>query len=156
MPRGAARIVAATVAVMAGYLGVLVLNGPHNSDETLPFFNWSLFSRVPEREGTHYSIRLVEADGRPLDPPVYFDEADDILTTTQLPEASSVMQALGRAMEDGDDAAVEAARRRIESRFLAELDSATYEVVRRRFDIVDRLDCRCYDEETVLGELSFG
>jgi hypothetical protein len=156
MPKGALRIVAATVAVMAGYLGVLVVNGPRNADEALPFFNWSLFSRVPAREGTHYSIRLVEVDGSELDEPVYFDEASDIVSTSGLPEASTVMQDLGRAMEDGDEAAVDAARERLESRFLAELDSATYEVVRRRFDIVERLDCSCYLEETVLGELSFG
>jgi hypothetical protein len=152
--RGSQRIVAATLAVMVAYLGVIGIR--RGEDELLPFFTWSLFSRVPEREAVHYSIRLVEVDGRTLDPPVYFDEASALLATTQLPEANTTLQDLGRAVEAGDEDAVDAARSTLESRFLNELDSATYEVVRRRFDIVDRVECDCFVEETTLRELTFG
>lgn len=155
MPRGATRVVAATFAVMVGYFGVLVLNGPRNSTEVLPFFNWSLFSRVPATEQVHYSIRLVVVDGEAIDPPVYFDEAEDILSTSKLPEANEVLQDLGAAAAAGDDVAVAEIQTLLESRFLNGLDSATYEVVRRRYDIVDRIECRCFLEETVLAERSF-
>jgi hypothetical protein len=156
MPQGAARIVAATLALMLGYLGVLVVNGPRNATEVLPFFNWSLFSRVPAPDQVHYSVRLLEIDGAALDPPVFFDEASDLLPGAQAPEANELLQHLGRSLEAGDEAAVADARAALESRFLNGLDSAVYEVVRRRYDIVDRLECDCYLEETSLREFTLG
>lgn len=156
MPHGASRIVVATLAVMAGYLGMLAIDVAGHRDEALPFFTWSLFSQVPDREQVHYSLRLVDVDGTRLDPPRYFDEASDLVAAAQLSEANELVQAVGLRLDAGEDAEAEELLVLFESRFLNEFDEATYEVVRRRYDVVDRLTCDCDIDATVLGTFTLG
>jgi hypothetical protein len=156
MPQGASRIVVVTLAVMVAYLGAVAVDVGAGRDEALPFFTWSLFSQVPAREQVNFSIRLVEVDGRPLDPPRYFDEAGDLVTAALAPEANELAQAIGRRLEAGDEAGAEELLGLFESRFLNELDGASYEVVRRRYDVVDRLSCQCDLDTTVVGTFTLG
>ena len=149
-------VVRVVVVFLAAYGGLLLLRGPREPEQIYPVSRWELFSRVPERERDSYSIRFVEVDGRVLDEPVYFEDADEFIRNTQSPTAYAVLQDLGRSLERG--ALLQAAHHQalIETAHLQQLTSARYEVVRRRFDILDRHDCDCFLSETVIGELAWG
>jgi hypothetical protein len=150
--RAAVRIL---VGVLVVYLAVVAVNGPRNSTEIFPFFNWELFSRVPPAERESYSIRLVAVNGQAIEP-VYFEKARRYLSTTAIPDAATLLQRIGLSVARGDDARADSQRRLFESRFLAELHSAQYELVRRRYSVLDRLECDCFTEETVVRRYRFG
>jgi len=127
------------------------------SPERFPFFKWELFSRVPRSQQEDYGVRFVEVDGQPVDPPVYFEQADEFLSTSRSPDAQSTIRNIGRAVEHDQPVLLTDNRALFEGRHLQELESATYEVVKRRYDLVERVDCiGCFEEETVLDEFTVG
>jgi hypothetical protein len=138
------------------YGGLLALRGPTNPDQIYPASRWELFSRVPERERDSYSIRFVEVDGQVLDEPVYFEKADAFIANPQSPTAYAVLRDLGLSVERGEPLKIAHHKELLETAHMQTIDTARYEVVRRRFDILDRLECDCFLEETVVGELSKG
>ena len=144
------------VAFVAIYLGLILVRGPEEPDQIYPVSRWELFSRVPPRERDSFSIRFVEVDGRVLDEPVYFEKADAFIANTQSPTAYAVLQDLGRSVEDGAVLRTARYQELLETASMQTISTARYEVVRRRFDILDRLECDCFLEETVLGELEKG
>lgn len=149
------RLVALGAAFILLYTAVLVVNGPENREEAFPVFSWSLFSKIPEAEITDYSIRFTSVDGVELPTPLYYDEATALLTTAQRPEPNQVMQKLGSAVASDKPYAAALAKETLEDRWLEGIDSAEYEIVRRRFDIIERTTCDCFQEETVLREVTF-
>ena len=66
---------------LVGYVGVLLWHGPKQLPEAFPFFNWSLFSEVPDAQETDYSIRFTSVNGEVLDEPVFFEESQAFLAT---------------------------------------------------------------------------
>jgi hypothetical protein len=121
--------------------------------EIFPFFHWELFSRVPEPIQETYGIRFTEMNGAVLDDPVYFE--DSILPSHQSSNAHIVIQEIGGAYETGDDA-VDRYRTILESRYLEPLSGASYELVRREYDVEERYECDCFTTEVVLAEFSMG
>ena len=112
---------------------------------------------MPNAEQEDYGIRFVEVDGRPVDPPVYFEEADELISTSHSPVAQSTIRNIGRAVEQDRPGVLAENRALFEGRHLQELDSATYEVVKRRYDLIERVDCiDCFEDETVLDEFTVG
>jgi hypothetical protein len=135
----------------------LQLTEHRTSEEIFPFFKWDLFSRVPNSDQEDYGIRFVEVDGRPVDPPVYFEEADELISTSRSPDAQSTIRNIGRAVEHDQPVVLAENRALFEGRQLQGLDSATYEVVKRRYDLIERIDCvDCFEDETVLDEFTMG
>jgi hypothetical protein len=125
------------------------------TDERFPLFGWSLFSEVPSPDGSDYSVRLVELDGRRLQPPQYYEDAK-VVDQARLVQATRAMTALGRAAErdpDGDTVASRAGL--FEDVYLNRYESGRFEVVKRTYDIRDRFDCKCFVSESVLGEFNF-
>jgi hypothetical protein len=151
---GAVGIVRGTVVLLVVYLVVLVANGPRNGDEVFPFFNWELFSRVPEPERTSWSVRLVEVNGEPLPDGVYFEDAGGIVPLAGSSAAFVTMQRFGQGVEAADPVRVDEARRVLESRYLGHFDAVSYELVRRTYDVLDRVTCDCFTDEVVIGEFS--
>jgi len=147
------RLVALGLAFVLSYLAVLAWHGPENNEEAYPVFNWSLFSEIPDRTFTDYSVRFTSIDGRDLLEPVYFEQArTELPRMYQNPGAYRLIQQLGGAIDRGDDAAADGFEAALEERWLEEVDSAEYEVVRRTFDILDRRTCDCFLEETVIEQ----
>ena len=64
------------------------------------------------------------------------------------------MQRFGQGVEAADPVSVEEARRVLESRYLGHFDALSYELVRRRYDVLDRVTCDCFTDEVVIGEFS--
>jgi hypothetical protein len=142
--------------LLVSYLVVLVVNGPRSSIEAFPVSRWELFSMVPPRENTSYGVRLVEVDGVVLDPPRYFEESRDLFRSARSPDVPVLVARWGRHAEAGRESDAEAARRLFESRFLADAGTVRYELVLRRYDIVERVECGCYVSEEVLDAHRFG
>ncbi|MEZ5139356.1 MAG: hypothetical protein R2702_10535 [Acidimicrobiales bacterium] len=146
------RLVALGLAFVLSYLAVLAWHGPESTEEAYPVFNWSLFSEIPDRTFSDYSVRLTSVDGRDLPEPVYFEAARAQLPRLyQNPGGYRLIQQLGSAIDRGDDAAAEGFDAALDERWLEEVDVAEYEVVRRTFDILERRSCDCFTEETVIA-----
>lgn len=137
------------------YLAVVVANGP-TAPERFPFFSWSLFSKMPDAEISDYSIRFVEVDGRVLDQPLYFEDANALVGTSGSPGARDTIRRLGSSLDADRAMEVALSEQRLEETYLNRLVGAEYEVVRRRFDILERRRCDCFESETVIGRGSFG
>lgn len=150
------RLAALGVLFIACYLGVLLWHGPSRSPEVFPFFSWSLFSEVPDAVEVDYSVRFISVNGVTLDEPVFFEESKAFLRTASAPQAYQVIQQLGRAHDKNQDRRAAESQDLLDSQWLASLTSADYEVVRREFDILERLECDCYSNVVVLSEASLG
>jgi len=143
----------ASVVFIAIYALALAVRGPMNGDLLWPFHRWELFSKVPSAERTNYSIRLIEVDGEPVDPPRYFDEAQGYVDQPNSPVATTLMGELGAGIRNGDLKQTVSAQMRLESRFMQGIGTARYEVVLRRFDILERRTCDCFLSEEVVATL---
>jgi hypothetical protein len=125
--------------------------------ERLPVFSWSLFSEVPDAEKTDYGVRFLAVDGTPLDEPTYFELASDHLSTTRDPAAHSLIDQIGDSLVRDEPMRAALQRDLFESRFLQDLDGARYEVVRRTYDVLDRIECvGCYIDVEVLATFELG
>lgn len=148
------RVVAGTVAVLVGYVGLIGLRErTADGTELFPFFKWELFSSVPNRESQDFTIRLLEIDGRVLDEPLYFADAGEHISTAKSPDAVETINRFGEAVRDDRPLVADRQRTLVEGGFLYELGSARYQLVQRRFDLIDRIRCAdCFVEERVLAE----
>jgi len=149
------RLIAGVCALLVVHAGVVVwLNVAGDSSEVFPIFQWDLFSSVPPAASRDFTIRLVEVDGATLDEPVFFSEAREYLSTTRNQDAPIVFNGLGKALEDDALLRQAASLELVNGRFLAELSSARYEVVRRHYNVLERVECECFDDVVVLGEFA--
>ena len=151
--RPASRMGLASVVFIAVYGFVLLVNGPFNSELIFPFHRWELFSKVPPAVNRSFSIRLVEVDGKPVDPPVYFDEARGLVDQPNSPVASQLMSDLGWGLKTNNLRRAVGAQMQLESRFMQGIDTARYEVVLRTFSVLERRACDCFMSEEVVATL---
>jgi hypothetical protein len=121
------------------------------SGETLPFFMWELFSTVPENHQSDYGLRLIEMDGSKGDG-VYFEES--LLPSHSATGAHRIIGRMGAAFEAGRMDDFERQRTILETRYLYPLSTATYELVKREFDVDERYDCECFVSEVTLTEIT--
>lgn len=149
------RLVVVAMAFMTLYLAVVVVNGP-TKPERYPFFSWSLFSKMPAAEVTDYSIRFTRIDGKDLDEPIYFEDANALVGTSGVPGAIDTIRNLGKSLVADRPMQVAVSEERLETTYLNRLVQADYEIVRRRFDILERRSCDCFLSVTVIGQGSFG
>jgi hypothetical protein len=71
-------------------LGTLLLP----AREIFPFFNWFLFSLVPQ-ETSHYDLILYEVDGKLLDPPRRYQDADGLVRSPHDVTVVTLTQRIG-------------------------------------------------------------
>ena len=137
-------------------LNVVVRDG-RTAPEVFPFFVWELFSRVPPAERESYGLRFVSVNGDLLGAPMYFEEAGAYLPTSHSPEAQQIIRQMGQALAAGQPLGVAFNRDILETRHMQQLTSADYEIVRVRFDLLERFDCPdCYLEETPVAQFTLG
>jgi hypothetical protein len=147
-------VVRVAIAVVVVYLLLLLDHGARRADERFPLFNWSLFSQVPGPEKQNFGLRLVEVDGVKLEEPVYYEDAQEFVTTSRSPDAYQLIQGIGKATQQDRPLQAASARETLETRYLQGLTSARYELVNRTYDVLDRFECDCYEEETVMAEFT--
>lgn len=143
----------AAIVLVAMYSAVLVYQGPKGK-EKFPVFKWELFSSVPARVETDYSMRITEVDGKVLWAAPYFEKAGAHFRRTSSPDATHLARSVGLALKRGADERAEEQRERFEARFFAGHD-VSYQVVERTYDTLGRVECGCYEEEEVLGSYEY-
>ncbi len=100
-------------------------------DEIIPFFGWSLFSRVPP-VGSRYELMIHRHQGRAVAPPAAFLRAPERMVKGDRYLAHKVIAKLGAALDEGDGAEAERLRRLLERNYLA--GAVEYEVVFESYD----------------------
>lgn len=141
------------VVLLLGYTAVLATRGL-TGPERFPVFKWELFSKVPPRVRDAYTVRLVEVRGRLLPEPVRFEQAAGLVAGPKSPVAYQVIQQFGRAQEAGRPLQADDARRRLEGQFLRDTGPGRYQLVKVRFDLLERIRCDCVISEEVIGEFT--
>ena len=122
-----------------------------NRQEILPFFSWNLFSNAPNPISTDYSVRLIEADGLTTPLPVYF-ERSGLQRGGREAQGYAALQRIGQAFDQGQKRQVDTLRKAFESTYLNELTHFRYELVKRTFNIRDRVECdSCFIKTDVLA-----
>ena len=102
--------------------------------EWLPFFSWSLFSRVPQR-GVELSVRALALDAEPLDPPVPLMRVVEPHRRGQRDRLLMDLWNIHKGVRDDDRMRVERGRRRLEQRLLGDRE-ARYEVRVRSYELL--------------------
>lgn len=143
----------AALGLIALYSAVLVYQGPKGK-EKYPVFKWELFSRVPARVKSDYGIRITSVDGQTLWFTPYFQNAGAHFNRTSSPDATHLARSIGSAITRGHEKRSSDLRARFEARFFAGHD-VTYEVVERTYDTKERVTCRCYQAEDVVGTYEY-
>jgi hypothetical protein len=145
-----------TAGLIIGYCGILLWAGPSADKETFPFFKWQLFSKVPMPVNTSYGVRVLEVDGVAVDPPRYFEESPDLFTSAKSPEAATLTKAWAQHHKAGRRMDAAYSQELFHTRYFSPATSVRYELVERRYDIRERVECHCYLSEEVLGEYEYG
>jgi cytochrome c-type biogenesis protein CcmE len=122
-------------------------------DEIIPFYGWSLFSKVPN-EDSRYTLLIHRHKGRDLEPPVSFLHAPDTIVSGNRYIGRKVIQRLGGAVERGEADRVEDLRRLLEQSYLR--GRVRYELIFERYDPLQKWRTGANLEERSLGQLTSG
>jgi hypothetical protein len=128
---------AALAALAAVYLIVAVSRKALKREEWFPIASWALFSTVPN-ENNDYGLRLMQIDGRKLDPPLPFERAEQFFWSAKKSTARGMIQALGASIARHDMAQSEALRQSFEPLHLRGHKQVIYQVVARQYDPLER------------------
>lgn len=120
--------------VLAGMYQQLVM--ATDRDRLFPLNSWALFSKVPA-EVTDYGVRLLELNGERITAPNFVERGGPRPALATV-EAYGLIQKLGRALGNDDRHSVGRARRALEGIYLSGAEPFRYEVVRRRYDPIER------------------
>ncbi|MCB0167155.1 MAG: hypothetical protein KDI79_23200 [Anaerolineae bacterium] len=120
--------------------------------EIFPLFSWQLFSHV-SAEKVDFGLRVTHIDDRPLNKPVYFEEAPALFPDAGSIVAYSNIQALGQAIEANRLETVGQLKIQFENRYLSHDQSLTYEIVKRKFIPIDRRKSGDFVSEETLTTL---
>jgi hypothetical protein len=120
-------------------------------DEIIPFYGWSLFSKVPN-EDSRYALLVHRHKKRILKPPVSFLRAPDTIVTGNRYVGRKVIQRLGRAVELGEAARAEDLRRLLEQSYLSR--RVQYELIFERYNPIQKWRTGANLEERSLGQFT--
>ncbi|HXU44018.1 MAG TPA: hypothetical protein VN783_00715 [Thermoanaerobaculia bacterium] len=122
-------------------------------DEIIPFYGWSLFSKVPN-EDSRYTLLVHRRNKKAVEPPVSFLHAPDTIVTGNRYVGRKVIQRLGRAVERHQAAEVEDLRRLLEQNYLN--GRVRYELIFERYDPIEKWRTGANLEERSLGLFTSG
>jgi hypothetical protein len=117
------------------------------------FFSWFLFSHTPnEKWSTQYTVRILEFDGKVIDPPVLFSEAYGIVEKPKSSKPRDLIRRFGSSTATGRDAESERLRRLFEQIYLPA--PIRYELVIISYDPVKRYKTGEFESIQKLGEFT--
>ena len=122
-------------------------------DEIIPFYGWSLFSKVPNVD-SRYVLLIHRHKRRILEPPVSFLQAPDTIVTGNRYVGRKVIQRLGRAVERGETAKAADLRRLLERNYLN--GRVRYELIYERYDPIQKWRSGANLEARSLGRFTSG
>jgi hypothetical protein len=120
-------------------------------DEIIPFYGWSLFSKVPN-EDSRYTLLIHRHKKQVFDPPVSFLHAPDTIVIGNRYVGRKVIQRLGRAVERGETAQAEDLRRLLEQSYLN--GRVRYELIFERYSPMEKWRTGANLEERSLGRFT--
>jgi hypothetical protein len=124
--------------VAAYLLGAVVVRFTRPGGEIFPLFSWTLFLYVPDSV-SEFAIEILEVDGAPLSPAPTYHEAGDRFRRAGDIAADKLIQGMGRAERDGDEARLAELRRVFEDRYLdARQAPVRYRLVEREYAPLER------------------
>lgn len=118
--------------------------------EVYPFFSWFVFTRVPPESNTEYTLKILEYEGRKLDPPIFLKDAYKTYLTPSIapPTYNYIVQSLADNVIAEQPDKVEQYRNALEGGFLSR--EAVYEIVEIRFDTLEYYKTgKFYESESV-------
>ena len=138
--------------LICGYLAVVIVATRQGRDELFPFFNWSLFS-ASSNVRSQVVIRLESINDNPLPSPrFYYDLGETFIHARERDSTlSKTMWRLVAAIGAEDNDTIFRMRRLIEDRYMAEIKSAEYDVVRLTYDPIKRIRTGEIEEAVVLA-----
>lgn len=117
-----------------------------------PFFSWFLFETVPNKNSKiEYTIRIVEYQGKTIEPPVFYEQAFGIIDNPGSPKSRSLIRTFAYALERKRDDESQRLRRLLEQIYMP--GSIKYQVVSVRYDPIKRLTENEYTVK-LLGEFT--
>jgi hypothetical protein len=122
-----------------------------NWTELFPMYSWELYSYVPARERIDFGLLITSINGEPLPEPVYFEEAEGLISEAHSIVAIASIQEFAGAILREDESEAARIRGYIESLYFDEIESVGYQIIRRRADLLDLWEGAEYDEETVIA-----
>jgi hypothetical protein len=122
-------------------------------DEIIPFYGWSLFSKVPN-EDSRYALLIHRHQGRTLEPPVSFLHAPATIVVGNRYVGRKVIQRLGRAVDLGKAAQIEDLRRLLEQSYLS--GPVRYELIFERYNPMQKWRTGADLEQRSLGQFTSG
>ncbi len=133
--------------IALAYASIGLTSWATKSPEIFPFFSWDLFSSVPQPVASNYGLRIHEVDGQILHEPIYFEHADRFFRNAKSIEAFTLIQNLGHAISTRNTTEAETIRQMLEMTHLQDASTLSYEVVFRRFDVIERWQGKPFLEE---------
>jgi hypothetical protein len=122
-------------------------------DEIIPFYGWSLFSKVPNEDG-RYVLLVHRTKRRAFTPPVPFLHAPGTVVPGNRFTGRKVIQRLGRAVARGETAEVERLRRLLEQTYFR--GPVHYELTFERYDPIAKWRTGANLETRSLGRFTSG
>lgn len=104
-------------------------------NEVYPFFSWTLFREVPQRDSIRYVVRVTAVNGVQLAQPVFLDQSEGIVKGGVGATNDSRISQLRSAVLEDDTDAIRTAREQLEETFLPR--DVAYELVEIHFDPID-------------------
>lgn len=120
-------------------------------DEIIPFYGWSLFSKVPN-EGSQYVLLIHRQKRQIFEPPVSFLHAPDTTVFGNRYVGRKVIQRFGRAIERRQMDEVESLRRLLERSYLG--GRVRYELIFERYDPMQKWKTGANREVRSLGQFT--
>ncbi len=122
-------------------------------DEIIPFYGWSLFSKVPA-DAKQYFVLIEQHRGRPVEPPVALLSAPEAMVRGNRYIARKVVQRLGSALDKGRSEEVAALREQLEGTYLR--GRTRYELRYERYDPLLKWRNGATLEQRSLGRFTSG
>lgn len=108
---------------------------PGHEKSAIPFFSWFLFTRVPNQMHI-YAVRVLEYEGRTLEPPVLLQGTIGIMANPFSPKTHVLIQEWGRSIAAGATAERQRLRKIFENTFLR--PPVRYELILLTYDPLER------------------
>jgi hypothetical protein len=122
-------------------------------DEIIPFYGWSLFSKVPNGD-SRYVLLIHRHKRRVLRPPISFLDAPATIVKGNRYIGRKVIQRLGKAVDRGQTERVEDLRRLLEQNYLS--GRVRYELIFERYDPMEKWKTGADLERRSVGRFASG
>lgn len=108
------------------------------AEDVYPFFSWFLFSKVPARIQSDFSMLIHQLGQEKFDPPIFFEEVAELYDTSiySRTEFHTLIQRLALSIKGARQKEAMSFRGSLEKKFQAR--PVVYEIVERGFDVMER------------------